>query len=166
MEGNKNDTKDGDKTLENSMKENKVSIFSQEEIEGIVREFISAYIRGDLEIIFMSAEEIMQREKISGRRLHFDTAISQEIEYKKPILDEIEICAGTKQATSEQRYQAINELFGIILHFRSSSRLKGKFMTFDVEKRVSKLENDLDETNKLLAELLITVQSLLSGRKP
>lgn len=159
MEENRNDTKD-------VTKESKSSIFSQEEIEIIVKEFISAYISGDIEINFMSAEEIIKRAKVSGKRLDFESAVSQEMDFKTPIVDEIAICAGSKEATSEQRHEAINHLFSVILFLRSSQRLKGKFLTFDVEKRLSKVEHDLDETNKLVAELLITVQGLLSGRKP
>ena len=140
------------------------SIFSQDEIRTIVKEFVAAYVRGDVNIKFVTAEELMNLAKVNKERLDFDMAINQEISAKQPYLDLIAICAGSKKASPEELHKAVNSLFEQILALRSSRRLIGTFMTFDVDSRLSKLERDLNETNKLVAELLITVQGVLSSR--
>lgn len=165
MEGNEKLPKiDENKNSENTASKDVIPIFSQEEIRTIIKEFISAYVRGDLSIKFMSAEERLIIAKRTGQRLDFKTAYDQDLEDKKPIIDLIAICTDAKQSSPEEKSKAIKDLFYLILFARSSGRLQGKFMTFDIEARLRKLEQDLEQTNKLVAELLITVRGLLSGQ--
>lgn len=134
-------------------------IFSEDEIKNIVKAFISAYLRGDIKIDFKNAKELMDEAQMSHQKLSFQDALQQEIAIKKPVLEQIAICAGTRKATPEERMKAVSNLFYLIVGIRSSDRLIGNFMLFNPEKRLDKLEEDLSETNRLVQEMIFYLRS-------
>lgn len=140
-------------------KEKTIGIFSQDEVQNIVKAFISAYLRGDVQIQFKCADELLKEAKLARRKLSVDDALEKEVQMKEPFLKYMAICVGTKKGTLEERMDAVSMLFDYILAVRASERLKGNFMLFNPEKRLEKLEEDLAETNKLVQEIIFYLRS-------
>ena len=50
------------------------------------------------------------------------------------------IIPGTKPASAEEQQRAIDEVFKMLLMFRSANRIEGKIISNDLEKRIQDLE--------------------------
>lgn len=77
------------------------------------------------------------------------------------MIDLISICAGSKEATSEERKKAIAKLFTMIFFMRAASgRLEGRFTEFDVEERLSRLEEKLNATEDIVNQIAILIRGI------
>jgi len=173
MENDRNDKAKQNKEYADASKgvdiKDKPSIFSQKQINAIVKEFITAYIRGNIKIKLKDATEYFREAKFAKREISVDVAIAQEVATKKPFIDLVSVCSGSRQATFEERQLAINELFEMIVRLRSSDRIDGNFMpslSAEIEKRLSTLEQDLNETNNLVKEIVEYLRNRLQKEKP
>lgn len=148
-------------TLPNSKtNERQESLFTREEIRSIVKEFITAFVNGEITIDFKTAEEFLIEAKFSKQKMDLQEALAQEVEAKAPFYHLLNVSAGCETSSScEEKEKAINDLFASIIRMRQSQRIKGKFMTFDVEEKIAELEKDLVETNKLVAQILLSLKS-------
>jgi uncharacterized protein YicC (UPF0701 family) len=79
--------------------------------------------------------------------------VNAELKIKEHYIDLLSICAGTKQATSEEQEKAITEVFRMLLMFRSANRIEGKIISNDLEKRVEELEKTTKSTSKLMEQI-------------
>lgn len=164
MQGSDKNTKEEQtKTTRKLGKTNFESIFSPEEIRDIVKKFVSAWLRGDITLFFVSSEEYLQRAKMKKQKLSYEQASDQEVKSKLVFTNLASICVGTKQATEDERQKAISDVFEMILMLRLSDRIKGKFIEYDIEERLRKLEERLDITDRLVHEIAIWLRSQRKG---
>jgi uncharacterized protein YeeX (DUF496 family) len=63
------------------------------------------------------------------------------------------VCAGIKKASAEEQEKAIQEVFKMLLMFRSANRIEGKIISSDWEKRLTDLEKTVNSTNKLVEQI-------------
>jgi hypothetical protein len=139
-------------------------IFSQDEIRNIVKQFIAAYLRGELTIEFRTAGEILQQAKFAKRKINIDAALDEEVACKKPFYDMIAVCTGSTEASPQERQTAIFDLFNIIVILRSSGRLKGNLMSSNIEERLERMETELVDISKVVKELVIFYRSIVESR--
>lgn len=142
--------------------QNLSSMFSEDDVENLVKEFILSWLRGEITINFPSAREL--REYPFPTYFQDPKAKAKEIKIKDYFIDLISICLGIEKATSKQRNTAIKKLFRQILALRSGNRIEGTFAEFNIEKRFQILENQVKDTSNLVKELLIIVKARL-GQK-
>lgn len=160
MQGSDKNTKEEQtKTTRKLGKTHFESIFSQEEIRDIVKKFVSAWLRGDITISFVTSGELLERAKMGKQKLSYTQAYDKEVKDKLIFTNLCSICVGAKQATEDERQKAISDVFELILVLRSSGRIKGKFIEYDIEERLRKLEERLDETDRLVHEIAIWLRS-------
>jgi hypothetical protein len=137
-------------------------LYSQEDIRRFVSEFISSWIRGDLVIRFPTAAELAKQNPLS---IAFpkDPSVSAELKIKEHYVDLLSIVAGIKPASAEEQQKAIDEVFKMLLMFRSANRIEGKIMSSDLEKRVVDLEKTLASQTKLVEQI---TAHLFAPKKP
>jgi hypothetical protein len=160
MQGNNKDA-DEKQTLNATSPDQQLphSIFSKDEIRDTVKGFVLAWLRGDINLKFLNANEIMERAKLTNERKDFNQALKEELTAKDAFNSLVSICVGTKEASSEEQKKAISELFSWILTFRSGHRLEGTFMRgVDFEERLHKIEEELESTKNLVYELAMSVR--------
>ena len=61
--------------------------------------------------------------------------------------------AGVKKTSADEQEKAINDVFRMLLMFRSANRIEGKIISKDIEKRVATLEEKLQSTGKLVEQI-------------
>ena len=159
MQSNNKQNEHSSAESKNAKPEDSGTVFSPEEVRVIVKEFLKAYIGGKIVIKFQDVEEIMQRTKLEKQPLDFRHASEREVEDKINFANLIEICMGSKTASKEEKQDAINAMINFILVSRSSERMQGEFLTFDAEKMIGELRKDLDETNRVVAEIMVFLRS-------
>ena len=115
-------------------------------------EFAASWIRGDIKINFPTAAELSKKTPLSIA-FPADPSVNAELKIKEHYIDLLSICAGTKQATSEEQQKAIIEVFRMLLMFRSANRIEGKIFSNDLEKRVEELEKTVKSTSKLMEQI-------------
>jgi len=153
----KKDKTSSDKQIDKTdtpKKQEATSIFLETEIRDTVKNFLLAWLRGQIKIQFRTANEIFQRSKLEGTKMDFKQASTEEVNSKKTFVDIAEICLGTKPSTPEEQQKAIGELFGWILTFRAGGRIEGWFLESDLEQRLSRIEKGLTVTNNLVQEIV------------
>lgn len=128
------------------------SLFSKQEIREFVREFVSSWIRGDIIIRFPTASELAKKTPLSIA-FPVDPSVNAELKIKEHYVDLLSVCAGTKQASAEEREKAMTEVFRMLLMFRSANRIEGRIMTSDLDKRMKDLERGLNATEKLVEQI-------------
>lgn len=128
------------------------SLFSKQEIREFVREFVSSWIRGDIIIRFPTASELAKKTPLSIA-FPVDPSVNAELKIKEHYVDLLSVCAGTKQASAEEREKAMMEVFRMLLMFRSANRIEGRIMTSDLDKRMKDLERGLNATEKLVEQI-------------
>jgi len=129
-------------------------LFSQEEIKDIIKGFVLAWLGGHITIKFPSAEELLARSKLENRKLDYKQATDEELAGKLDTIELISICAGAKPATHEEQQKATGDLFHRILLLRSADRIKGNFVKYSTEERLTRLEEGLKVTNDLVKQLV------------
>ena len=128
------------------------SLFSKQEIRELVREFVASWIRGDIIIRFPTASELAKKTPFSIA-FPVDPSVKAELKIKEHYVDLLSVCAGTKQASAEEREKAMTEVFRMLLMFRSANRIEGRIMTGDLDRRMRELERALNATDKLVEQI-------------
>jgi hypothetical protein len=131
-------------------------LYSKEDIRKFVSEFVSSWIRGDLIIRFPTAAELAKKTPLSIT-FPTDPSVNAELKIKEHYVDLLSIVAGIKPASTDEQEKAIQEVFKMLLMFRSANRIEGKILSNDIEKRVGKLE----ETTKNQAKLVDQITGFL-----
>ena len=123
-------------------------LISSSDVRRFVTEFVSSWIRGDIIIRFPTAAELAKKTPLS---IVFpeDPSMNAELKIKEHYVDLLSVCAGTKKASAVEQEKAVNEVFRILLMFRSANRIEGKIISNDLEKRVEDLEKTVKTTSKL-----------------
>jgi hypothetical protein len=128
------------------------SLFSKQEIKEFVREFVASWIRGDIVIRFPTAAELAKKTPLAIA-FPVDPSVNAELKIKEHYIDLLSVCAGTKQASAEEREKAVIEVFRMLLMFRSANRIEGRIMTSDLDRRMKELEKTLNSTGKLVEQI-------------
>jgi hypothetical protein len=137
-------------------------LYTEKDIRRFVFEFVSSWIRGDIIIHFPTAAELAKQTPLS---IAFpkDPSVSAELKIKEHYVDLLSIIAGTKPASIEEQKNAIDEVFKMLLMFRSANRIEGKIISNDVEKRIQELEKTYAKQAKLVDQI---TNFLFTPKKP
>jgi len=154
--------KNSEKLTETSTSQKKVfkPLFSEREIRNIVRDFIDAYIAGQVKVNFPTASTVISVLKNKGKTINQADAEAKALNRKVDFMKTVAICTGTEKATPEEVQAAIGSVFQDIISFRNSRRLEGVFHDEGTETRLSRLEEGMEKANKLIEEL---VEYLMKG---
>ena len=128
------------------------TLFSREDIRKFVTEFVSSWIRGDLIIRFPTAAELAKKTPLAIT-FPTDPSVNAELKIKEHYVDLLIVIAGIRPTTAEEQEKAIDEVFRILLMFRSANRIEGKIISNDLEKRVSELEKVQNGQGKLVEQI-------------
>ena len=79
------------------------------------------------------------------------------------MLNFLSVIAGTKPASAEEQQRAIDEVFKMLLMFRSANRIEGKIISNDLEKRIQDLEKTIANQAKLVEQI---TAFLFTPKKP
>jgi hypothetical protein len=122
-------------------------LFSRKEIEGIVKEFIRAYIRGQLKLnlTLLPADVKRYMEMETGKPIDEAQAYNSAIQGTFTVPNLMLICAGISDGSNEQYTNAINSLFTFIIIGRTTKSIDGKFLATDIDARLSAVEESLNE---------------------
>jgi uncharacterized protein YicC (UPF0701 family) len=127
-------------------------LFSESDVRKIVFEFVSSWIRGDIVIRFPTAAELAKKTPLSIA-FPTDPSVNAELKIKEHYVDMLSILAGIKKASTEEQEKAVDEVFKMLLMFRSANRIEGKIISNDLEKRLSDVEKNLNQTGKLVEQI-------------
>jgi hypothetical protein len=127
-------------------------LFSQNEVRRFVSEFVSSWIRGDIIIRFPTAAELAKKTPLSIA-FPVDPSVNAELKIKEHYVDLLSVLAGIKKASTEEREKAVDDVFKMLLMFRSANRIEGKIISNDFEKRLSDTEKTLTSTGKLVEQI-------------
>ena len=127
-------------------------LYSEKDIRRFVSEFVSSWIRGDIIIRFPTAAELAKKTPLSIA-FPTDPSVNAELKIKEHYVDLLSIIAGTKPSSTEEQQRAIDEVFKILLMFRSANRIEGKIISNDLEKRVRDLERIYANQTKLVDQI-------------
>ena len=127
-------------------------LFSSSDVRQIVSEFVSSWIRGDIVIRFPTAAELAKKTPLS-LAFPVDPSVNAELKIKEHYIDLLSVCAGLKKASSDEQEKAIQEIFKMLLMFRSANRIEGKIISNDFEKRLADVEKSLNSTSKLVQQI-------------
>ncbi|MGD6852740.1 MAG: hypothetical protein ACQCN6_11840 [Candidatus Bathyarchaeia archaeon] len=127
-------------------------LYSRQEIRKITTEFVSSWIRGDIIIRFPTAAELAKQTPLN---IAFpkDPSVSAELKIKEHYVDLLSVVAGIKPASFEEQEKAVDEVFRMMLMFRSANRIEGKIISNDLEKRIQKLEETTQAQGKLVEQI-------------
>ena len=125
------------------------SIFTKEEIDSTVRQFLLGWIKGDVKINFATADHFVAKAKREGKHLNYEDASKREETDKLAFLNLISIIAEKTPATSEEKKTAISEMFTYILAFRCGNRISGTFgKQEEYEMRLARTEEQIAAMNE------------------
>jgi len=130
------------------------SIFSEDEIQDIVKGFVSAWVQGEVKIRFPDLEQHKDIAKKNNESIDDKEAMRREVNLKVEFADRIMLASSTGRATSEEQWKAISLLFQDILLYRSSDKIEGQFSKGSVSERLQRFEQSLDVTNELVKQLV------------
>jgi hypothetical protein len=127
-------------------------LFSKEDIRRYVTEFVASWIRGDIIIRFPTAAELAKQTPFS---IAFpkDPSVNAELKIKEHYVDLLSVVAGTKPSSADEQAKAVDEVFKMLLMFRSANRIEGKIISNDLEKRVGELEKTIQTQAKLIEQI-------------
>jgi hypothetical protein len=131
-------------------------LYSKADIRKMVTEFVSSWIRGDIIIRFPTAAELAKKTPLSIA-FPTDPSVNAELKIKEHYVDLLSIVSGIKPASADDQEKAIDEVFKMLLMFRSANRIEGKILSSDIERRLEKLE----ESNKNQAKLVDQITGFL-----
>jgi disulfide oxidoreductase YuzD len=142
------------------------TVLSKQETENIVREFVIAWIEGDVKIDFPDVDFYMTYAKMTNEHLDFKAAAQKELEHKDKFEKLIAIIGGDTPSTKEEQEKAISQMFKLILDYRCGERIKGKFgKQGDFELRLHRIEEQIPAINTSIEQLIIWYRSLLQPRR-
>ena len=101
-----------------SQSQSHLLLFSENDIRRFVTEFVSSWIRGDIIIRFPTAAELAKKTPLSIA-FPTDPSVNAELKIKEHYIDLLSVVAGIKPASAEEQEKAINEVFKMLLMFRS-----------------------------------------------
>ena len=127
-------------------------LFSEGDVRKFVSEFVSSWIRGDIVIRFPTAAELGKKIPLSIA-FPVDPSVNAELKIKEHYVDLLSVCAGIKKASPEEQEKAAQEVFKMLLMFRSANRIEGKIISNDWEKRLSDVEKTTNSTSKLVEQI-------------
>ncbi|NLF88141.1 hypothetical protein GX563_04880 [Candidatus Bathyarchaeota archaeon] len=130
----------------------KSTLYSREEIRRFVSEFVSSWIRGDIVIRFPTAAELAKKTPLNIAFPN-DPSVTAELKIKEHYVDTLSIVAGIKAVPTDEQEKAIDEVFKMMLMFRSSNRIEGRIMSSDLDKRIAKLEETVKNQAKLVDQI-------------
>ncbi len=131
---------------------NAASLYSAKDVRRIVTEFVSAWINGDIIIRFPTAAELSKKNPLAIA-FPTDPSVNEELKIKEHYVDLLMICSGTKQASADEVDKATNEVFRMLLMFRSANRIEGRIRSNDIETRLANVEEKLKSTGKLVEQI-------------
>jgi uncharacterized protein YicC (UPF0701 family) len=135
-------------------KEPALPLFSEGDVRKFVSEFVSSWIRGDIIIRFPTAAELSKKTPLSlAIPFPVDPSVDAELKIKEHYVDLLSVCAGIKKASAEEQEKALQEVFKMLLMFRSANRIEGKIISNDLEKRLTDVEKNLNSTSKLVEQI-------------
>jgi hypothetical protein len=137
-------------------------LFSEEEIDKYVTEFVASWIRGDIIIRFPTAAELAKKTPLSIA-FPTDPSVNAELKIKEHYIDLLYIVAGIKPSSTQEQEQAVSDVFKMLLMFRSANRIEGKIISNDIEKRVTELEKNFKAQEKLVEQI---TAHLFTPKKP
>lgn len=137
-------------------------LYSEKDIRRFVSEFVSSWIRGDIIIRFPTAAELSKKTPLSIA-FPTDPSVNAELKIKEHYVDLLSVIAGTKHASDDEQQRAIDEVFKMLLMFRSANRIEGKIMSNDLEKRIQDLEKTAATQTKLVEQI---TAFLFTPKKP
>jgi hypothetical protein len=126
--------------------------FSRDEIRRFVNEFVSSWIRGDIIIRFPTAAELSKKTPLNIAFPN-DPSVMAELKIKETYVDLLSIVAGIKPVPPQEMEKTIDEVFKMMLMFRSSNRIEGRIMSSDLDKRIAKLEEQVQNQAKLVDQI-------------
>jgi hypothetical protein len=142
------------------------TLFSREDVRKFVTEFVSSWIRGDLIIRFPTAAELAKKTPLAIA-FPTDPSVNAELKIKEHYVDLLSIISGIKPASAEEQEKAVDEVFKMLLMFRSANRIEGKIISNDIEKRVEELEKTQNSQGKLVEQITSHLFKPKSpGKKP
>jgi uncharacterized protein YicC (UPF0701 family) len=118
----------------------------------MVSEFVSSWIRGDIIIRFPTAAELSKKTPLSIA-FPVDPSVNAELKIKEHYVDQLSILSGIKKASADEREKAVDEVFKMLLMFRSANRIEGKIISNDLEKRLTDVEKNLTQITKLVEQI-------------
>ncbi len=127
-------------------------IYSKEDVHKFVNEFVSSWIRGDIVIRFPTAAELAKKTPLSIA-FPTDPSVNAELKIKEHYVDLLSVVSGIKPASADEQEKAIDEVFKMMLMFRSANRIEGKIISNDIEKRVATLEESNKNQSKLVEQI-------------
>ena len=127
-------------------------LFSQEDIQKFVTEFVASWIRGDIIIRFPTAAELAKKTPLSIA-FPTDPSVNAELKIKEHYVDLLSVIAGIKPASADEQEKAVSEVFKMLMMFRSANRIEGKIISNDIEKRVSEIEKTVTNQIKLIDQI-------------
>ena len=137
-------------------------LYTEQDIRRFVSEFVSSWIRGDIIIRFPTAAELAKKTPLSIA-FPTDPSVNAELKIKEHYVDLLSIVAGIKPASAEEQKRAIDEVFKMLLMFRSANRIEGKLLSNDLEKRITDLEKSATNQTKLVEQI---TAHLFTPKKP
>lgn len=149
-------------TAEKSSPSERKWLFSHKEVEGKVKEFIRAYIRGQLKLnlSLLPADVKRHMEMQTGKPIDEAQAYHGALEGMLIIPNHMLICAGVVDSSNEQYTDSINKLFIFIIMGRINKSIEGTFLATDVDARLSVLEKNQDDTKELVNKILDYVERI------
>ncbi len=127
-------------------------LFSENEVRRFVSEFVSSWIRGDIVIRFPTAAELSKKTPLSIP-FPVDPSINAELKIKEHYIDLLAVCAGIRKVSPSEQQNAIQEVFKMLLMFRSANRIEGKIISNDIEKRLLDIEKEVNSLSKLVEQI-------------
>lgn len=127
-------------------------VYSREEIRKFVGEFVSSWIRGDIIIRFPTAAELSKKTPLSIAFPN-DPSVMAELKIKETYVDLLSIVSGIKPVSPQEMEKTIDEVFKMMLMFRSSNRIEGRIMSSDLDRRIGKLEEAVQNQAKLVDQI-------------
>lgn len=128
------------------------ALFSSSDVRKFVYEFVSSWIIGDITIHFPTASELGKKTPLAIP-FPVDPSVNAEMKIKEHYIDLLSVCAGIKKATIEEQEKAINDVFRMLLMFRSANRIEGKIVSNDLQKRVEELEKTINDQGRLIGQI-------------
>lgn len=146
------------KVAESKIQDRGSGLFSWEEIHSIVKEFIRAYLGGQIKVKFAIPDE---------RSL---TTV-QAINLRTTFAELISVCAGIKQTTTHELKESVGKLFQIIANLQTIDGITGTFLGYDISTKLAVLEHTItdlktnqSETENLVKRILDYVERIDSYR--
>jgi len=127
-------------------------LFSRDEVRLYVKEFVDSWIRGDLIIRFPTAAELAKQTPLAIA-FPTDPSVNQELKIKEHYVDQMSVIAGIKPASDDEHEKAVDEVFKMLLMFRSANRIEGKIISNDLQKKVEDLEKTVKSQSKLVDQI-------------